>query len=207
MLLDLKSLIQKYDLNITGVIHIGAHYGQEHEIYLNNKIERIMYFEPLKKNFEVLKKNYPNHKEMYNIALGNFNGEIEMYVESANSGMSSSILLPKKHLDQYPHIIFNDKEIVEIKRFDDLVLDKDGYNLIMIDVQGYELEVFKGSAEFLENVDYIISEINRDEVYENCAKIQDLLSFLSPYGFELVEQNWAGDTWGDGFFIKKKNKL
>jgi hypothetical protein len=49
-----------------------------------------------------------------------------------------------------------------------------------------------------------MSEINRDEVYENCAKINELVEFLKPYGFELVEQDWAGNTWGDGLFIKIK---
>ena len=49
-----------------------------------------------------------------------------------------------------------------------------------------------------------MTEINRDEVYENCAKIDELVSFLKNYNFELVEQSWEGITWGDGFFIKKQ---
>ena len=67
-----------------------------------------------------------------------------------------------------------------------------------------ELEVFKGAEKLLNNIDYIMSEINRDEVYEGCAKIDELKEFLSPYGFELVEEDWAGRTWGDGLFVKKK---
>jgi hypothetical protein len=74
--------------------------------------------------------------------------------------------------------------------------------MINIDVQGYELEVFKGGAKTLEGIDYIMSEINRDEVYEDCAHIEELKEFLLPYGFELVESVWAGGQWGDGFFIK-----
>ena len=33
MLLDLIQLKQKYNLKITGVVHIGAHYGRENSIY------------------------------------------------------------------------------------------------------------------------------------------------------------------------------
>jgi hypothetical protein len=49
-----------------------------------------------------------------------------------------------------------------------------------------------------------MSEINRDEVYENCARIEELINFLSPYGFKLVETDWVGNSWGDGLFIKEK---
>ena len=89
-------------------------------------------------------------------------------------------------------------------KLDDFEFDKTKYNFINIDVQGYELEVFKGSKNVLSSIDYIMCEINRDEVYKNCAKINELKEFLSPYGFELVEETWDGYTWGDGFFIKKK---
>jgi hypothetical protein len=127
-----------------------------------------------------------------------------MFVEQANNGQSSSILKPALHIQQYPHIQFNQVEEVEMVRLDDIEIDLTPFNFINIDVQGYELEVFKGAEKTLNNIDYIMSEINRAEVYENCAKIDELINFLSPYGFELVEEDWAGNTWGDGFFVKRK---
>jgi len=204
MLLDFNDLIKKFNMNITGVIHIGAHYGQEHELYIKQGIKNIVYFEPLTKNFEILKSNVGDESILFNCALGNENKNIEMFVESANNGMSSSILEPKLHTEQYPHIVFNDKEVVEMRRLDDIDFNFNGYNFINIDVQGYELEVFKGSENTLKNIDYIISEINRDELYKNCSKIDELKKFLEPWGFQLVEQNWEGGTWGDGLFIKIK---
>ena len=203
MLLNFSELYEKYNMNVTGVIHIGAHYGEEHYLYKKHNIEKVVYVEPLNKNFEVLKTNITDESILLNLALGNENKKIEMFVESANNGQSSSILKPEIHLLQYPQITFDEKEIVEMKRLDDLDLDLSKINLINIDVQGYELEVFKGAEKTLENIDYIISEINRDEVYQGCAKIEDLANFLSKYGFVLVEENWAGYTWGDGFFVKK----
>jgi hypothetical protein len=78
------------------------------------------------------------------------------------------------------------------------------YNMINIDVQGYELEVFKGAEKTLEHIDYIISEINNVHLYENGALLPELIDFLSQYNFKLVEEDWAGGTWGDGLFIKIK---
>jgi FkbM family methyltransferase len=203
MLFDLKSLKEKYNLNIKGVIHIGAHFGQENSVYNELNIKNRMFFEPMKESFEVLKRNVSDEHTLYNFALGNENKKITMNVERNNQGQSSSILVPKVHLTQHPGIIFNEKEEVDMTRLDDVNFNLNDYNFINIDVQGYELEVFRGSEKTLSGIDYILSEINRDELYENCARIDDLKIFLSHFGFELVEENWAGGTWGDGFFIKK----
>lgn len=204
MLLNFSQLFEKYNMNIKGIIHIGAHYGQEHGLYKSHSIQNIMYFEPIIKNYEILKQNVGEDAVLFNLALGNENKEIDMFVESANKGMSSSILEPIVHLTQYPWIKFNEKETVQMKRLDDIEFDRESYNFINIDVQGYELEVFKGSEKFLEKVDYIISEINRDELYKNCTVVDELSDFLSNYGFELVEINWEGGTWGDGLYVKNK---
>ena len=205
MLLDFNSLYNKYKLDIKGVLHIGAHYGQEDFYYRNKNINNVMYFEPLKKNFEVLKSNVSNNSILHNIALGNERKKINMFVETNNKGMSSSILKPKLHLTQYPNIVFDQTEEVEMYRLDDIVFDRENFNFINIDVQGFELEVLKGAEKTLNSIDYIISEINKVELYENGTILNDLVTFLKKYNFTLVEEDWAGVTWGDGLFIKEKN--
>ena len=205
MLLDFNNLIKKYNMDITGVIHIGGHYGEEHKLYLKNNIKNIVYFEPLKDNFSKLQENVDSETLLYNIALGSYKGQTEMFVETVNNGQSSSILEPKLHKIQYPHIIFNKKETVNIDLLDNINLENK-YNMINIDVQGYELEVFKGATNTLKNVKYIISEINRDELYENCVHIEELENYLKQFGFKLIEQSWDGGTWGDGLFIKIQQK-
>lgn len=203
MILDLKQLKEKYNLNFKGVIHVGAHHGCEFPIYEELNIKNKIFFEPVRSNFEILSSNVGDKAILVNKALGNENKKIEINIETANGGQSNSILNPKLHLYQYPHIQFNQKEEVDMVRLDDYLSDYLNYNFLNIDVQGYELEVLKGSKNILNSIDYIMTEINKDEVYENCAQIKDLEAFLSPYGFELVEENWMGIIWGDGFFIKK----
>ena len=204
MLLDLTKISKKYGLNIKGVLHIGAHYGQENEVYEELQIENRIFFEPLSNNFRKLSENVDSKFTLINKALGNFNGEVEMYVEKENSGQSSSILKPSLHLVQYPRITFQDKERVEIARLDDIEFDRESFNFINIDVQGYELEVFKGASETLKFVDYIMTELNMEELYEGCALYGEVELFLAGYGFKIIETERAGSTWGDGFFIKEK---
>ena len=204
MLLDFANLVKKYNMNIKGVIHIGAHFGQEINLYEQCDIKNIMFFEPVPITFAKLSSNIGTKAKLFNTALGNIEGEIEMYIETANDGQSSSILEPALHVHQYPHIAFTDKTKVPITKLDNYIEHRDNYNLINVDVQGYELEVFKGGAKFLEHIDYIISEVNRADVYKNCAKVEELDNFLNDYNFNRVETDWAGNTWGDALYIKIK---
>ena len=204
MLLDFANLVKKYNMNIKGVIHIGAHFGQEINLYEQCDIKNIMFFEPVPITFAKLSSNIGTKAKLFNTALGNIEGEIEMYIETANTGQSSSILEPALHIHQYPHIAFTGKTKVPITKLDNYIEHKDNYNLINVDVQGYELEVFKGGAKFLEHIDYIISEVNRADVYKNCAKVEELDNFLNDYNFNRVETDWAGSTWGDALYIKIK---
>jgi FkbM family methyltransferase len=202
MLLDLIKLKEKHNLDIKGVLHIGAHFGQEYSTYEKMGIKNTMFFEPLPHTFEKLKSNIGDKTILVNTALGNMIGEVEMNVETANQGQSSSILEPIIHLQQYPHIKFTNKIKVNITKLDEFLGEKDKFNMINIDVQGYELEVFKGGESFLHHIDYIMTEVNRDEVYKGCPRIEELDSYLNFYGFKRVETTWDGGTWGDAFYIK-----
>lgn len=203
MLLNLDNLTEKYDLKIKGVLHIGAHIGQEHNTYQRLGINNVMFFEPVPSTFQRLKENVGDNAILVNTALGNIEGEVEMFTETINEGQSSSVLQPDYHLVQHPNIRFDGKETVKITKLDNFIKDKDKYNFINVDVQGYELEVFKGGSEFLNSIDYIMTEVNRAELYKGCAKIEELDSFLSEYGFERVETTWDGGTWGDAFYVKR----
>lgn len=204
MILNFIELIKKYNLNVKGIIHIGGHYGQEYDVYKALNIP-IIFFEPLSNNYHVLRDRVKNddNVQTFQCALGNENKKVIMNVETANNSQSSSILKPKKHLEQYPHITFDYTEEVHMFRLDDIDIGEKKYNFMNIDVQGYELEVLKGSIELLKTVDYIMSEVNNDEVYENCAKVEELDQFLNQFGFERVETSWVGEIWGDAFYIKK----
>jgi FkbM family methyltransferase len=211
MLLNLNNIIKSYDLKIEGVLHIGAHFGEEYESYIANNINNLIFFEPVPVTFQQLKDKLQGKAILVNTALGNTTGKITMNIETANQGQSSSILKPALHLAQYPHIKFEDKIEVDITTLDEYMIslrstgfmgEPAKYNMINIDVQGYELEVFKGAEKTLETIDYIITEVNRDVVYHQCAFVDDLDEYLGKYNFKRVETTWDGGTWGDALYVK-----
>ena len=56
----------------------------------------------------------------------------------------------------------------------------------------------------LKQIDYVYCEVNRDEVYENNAYVEEIDKFLSDYNMTRVETDWAGDIWGDALYIRQK---
>ena len=208
MLLSLDYLKDSFSLDIKGVLHIGAHHGQEYQIYKKHNIKNLVFFEPLSNNFAKLKTNIVETStvKLVNKALGNQNTTVKMYVESANQGQSSSVLKPNLHLKQYPHITFDKTEMVEMVKLDDFceTLNVNDYNMINMDVQGYELEVLKGAENFLQHIDYIVSEVNRAPLYKGNVLVEELDEFLSDKGFTRVVTDWQGGTWGDALYVKEK---
>ena len=86
----------------------------------------------------------------------------------------------------------------------DKLLREDDVDFLSIDVQGYELEVLKGSKKILNQVNYVISEVNRTEQYKGCALVNELDEYLNGFGFLRMETEWWGGDgdWGDAFYIK-----
>jgi len=192
--MEFKQLKERYDLKITGILHIGANVGQEHTMYEEMGI-KAMYFEPVPECFRVLKSRVGD--KAINCALGNFTGNALMY-ESSNGASSSSLLKPLLHRKQYPQVEFERTIIVDVKKLDNIKTE--GYNTIVIDVQGYELEVFKGGASTLSNIEYIYTEVNRAMLYEGCAQVSELDKYLCE--FLRVDTEWIGCTWGDALYIR-----
>jgi FkbM family methyltransferase len=195
-------------MNIKGIVHIGAHYGEEIQEYVDNGIQNITVFEPLSKNFDVLSERLQNVNadiQGYQTALGSEKRTAKMYL-SSNEAQSSSILKPKDHLEHHPDVTFDGDEEVEVDLLDNF--DLRSANFINVDVQGYELEVFKGAVETLKNIDYIYCEVNRGEMYEGNPLIEDIDQFLGKYGFERVETHWPETwyKWGDALYIKNKGE-
>jgi len=190
-------------MNVKGIIHIGAHYGQEIPDYIDMGIQDIILFEPLEENFNILAENVKDLNANivgHQIALGSKPGRSTMYVSDHNR-ISSSILKPKVHLTHHPNVSFPGKEEVEVDCLDNF--DSFGYNFINMDVQGYELEVLKGAKKTLESVDYVYCEVNRDEVYENNAFVEELDVFLKGYDMVRKETSWEGQIWGDALYVRE----
>lgn len=197
--MNFASLNVKHNLRVTGIIHVGAHYGEEDQMYIRAGVERRMYFEPIAANFAELERRVSG-ASLYRFAIGATRGTAEMYVETANQGESCSLLAPDHHLVQYPHITFEEREWVVVKRLDDF--DTREFNFLVVDVQGAEADVFLGAQDTLGHIDYILTEVNKVPMYAGCALFDEISVALQCYGFYLADIEWCTETWGNAFFIK-----
>jgi len=193
MMFDYDDIVQKYNVKLKGVIHVGGHVGEEIPLY-KQQTNNIHIFEPLKECFDQI----DNTVNKYNIALGSSKDILEFNV--ANNHQSSSFLKPKTHLTEHTWVTFNHKRFVEITTLDSYGITD--CNFLNIDVQGYELEVLKGAINTLTHIDYILTEVNEKELYENCAQLDELDLFLKD--FIRVETTMTQHGWGDAFYIKKE---
>ena len=198
---------RKYKLAISGVIHVGGHYGEEIPDYIKLNIKNIYLFEPLKENFEILQKQVLKHNvdsnvQSYCYALGAEDREQKIYL-SSNNLESSSLLQPDQHLIDHPTVKFDGERNIKVKKLDQFKIFNS--NFLNMDVQGFELEVLKGSLETLKKIDYIYCEVNRASTYKNNPLVNDLDIFLEEYNFIRCETVWAGKklSWGDAFYVRK----
>lgn len=200
MVLDFKDLVSKYKMNLQGIIHIGGHHGLEAILYKEVNVKKAVFFEPLAKSFNVMKNNIFDY-EAINCALGPQEGISEMFIENQNACQSSSLLEPYRHLEFHPAIHFNERQFVQVKTLDSFEFTD--YNMINMDVQGYELEVLKGAEKTLSSIEYIIAEVNIVEHYRNGCTIDALDDFLDKRGFIRTDTRFFPELWGDALYVRK----
>lgn len=192
-------------MDIKNIIHVGGHFGQEVALYKEiNPYGWVDIFEPHPETYGILCKNTAIYSGIrcHNIALGPSTDRKQMFTETANAGQSNSLLRPKHHTVQYPSIIFNSMVTVQVEQLDIFEFDET-YTFMSLDVQGFELEVLKGATKTLDNIKYIISEVNNKELYEGCCMVEELDEFLNDFKFRRIDTIWEGGTWGDGLYIKE----
>jgi FkbM family methyltransferase len=204
MIKPLPQLITEYKLNVRGVIHVGAYKGEEYSYYKDVKIKNIIFVEPQPIYFQILKKNVGPECILFETALGNKEGTSKMYLDDSFDGQASSLLKPKIATTQF--CSFSKKIDVPITKIDLLPFDRIEFNFINIDVQGYELEVFKGGIETIKNIDAIYTEVNLAELYEGCVQRNELDAFLKLQGFDRVGDwfPYAPYNWGDSLYVRSK---
>lgn len=204
MLLNFPSLVNKYSIKVDGCIHVGAHHAQEHPDYVAAGVKRFVYIEPCAGTFNVLKNKFAGHHhiQLFNVACGDVEGQQLMYTGSQNDGQSNSLLKMQKHLQIHPGITLPNTELVTVKRLDSLGLAHKGYQLLVMDCQGFEGRVLKGAVETLKQINYVYTEVNRDEVYQGCTLVDELDKLL--HEFNRVETGaWVGGMWSDALYMRK----
>lgn len=205
MMITLEELVKDYNVNPKGIVHIGAHEGQELEAYLEQKVPKVVWIEANPVIYETLKerlKPHPHH-QAYQFAAHEIDGSHVDLNVMVNT-MSSSILYPKKHLEFYPHITVTERIRVPTRTmdrfFEEEQLDASDYDFLNMDIQGAELLALRGFESNLKHFNYVYTEVNDDELFEGCCRTEDMDKFLGRHGFERVAKRMTSDKWGDALY-------
>jgi FkbM family methyltransferase len=204
MLIPLSQLVKKYNIQFKGVLHVGAHECEElgdYEQYIQRS--KILWIEAMENKVEANKAKY-EHLLIENAVISDKEETLKFNV--SNNGQSSSLLELGLHKQFHPHIHYVDFFMAKTQLLKDILPKYEDihFNFLNLDIQGAELKALKSMGDYLNNVDYIYTEVNSDYVYEDCALITELDDYLSQFNLKRVETKWCGHfRWGDAFYIKQ----
>ena len=169
---------------VRGVVHVGANDGEEVAGYLGLGAQEIMLFEPLPlacdKMFTDWKTDASHPSiHIFPFALGaEYEGDRQFNI-TAGDGKGSSFL---REINS-PYELAG-RTYRTVRRFDSLDIDLAPYNVLVVDVQGMELEVLEGFGTQLESFDFMNIECSRVPLYEGEAPARAVIDFLSEQGFQ-----------------------
>lgn len=187
-----------------GVLHLGAHLAEEADLYYDFGVRKVYWVEgnpDLRGPLEERLKRYQGNKVVIGLVTDR-DGDTRNFNVSNYDSMSSSVLEFGTHSEFSPDTVWVDKKQLRTTTVDTLSSYHDfhGINFLNMDLQGAELMALQGATRFLNQLDYIYTEINTDEVYVNCAKAHEIVGFLNGHGFRLMMLQWDGNGWGDALF-------
>lgn len=183
----IKLIVKKHPIDL--VLDVGANVGQ-FGIDLRNAgfTSKIVSFEPSLEAFCQLRENVKFFQpwDIINVALGQKDSKAELNL-AENDGLSNSFLsMNELHNSIYPGSDFIATEIVQLLRLDSFDFPEKSI-LLKLDVQGFELEVLKGSLGILPKIRYVLLEISLVSLYTGQPTLLELLTFLDLHGYEVTE--------------------
>ncbi|HHI79244.1 MAG TPA: FkbM family methyltransferase [Planctomycetes bacterium] len=202
---------------VRGVIQVGANVGDEVQAFSKIGIPHQCYFEALPSAWEQLQKTLESvdHERFqvlsFPIALGNRVGQLPFF-EGQHSGNSSFLdLAPSRSKSQEGNVHKRTIQ-VPVETLDHMVeqgkIPLENYNLLFLDVQGYEHEVIKGARKSLPCIDFIVLEVSYTEIYEGNPLSQETRSFLEGLGFQRYKEAPGHyPEQGDAIYIRKGSKV
>ena len=189
--IELLPLIKKIK-NINTLIDVGSNKGQFVLLCIKFFPNLLIYsFEPIKEAL-IKQKNllsFKNNIYFYNTGIGNKNKIINFFI--TNRADSSSFLTINKSKNYNKNYYVKEKRKIKIQKLDQILKNKKLIKpvLIKIDVQGFELEVLKGSKKILPNIDYLLLEVSKNQMYNKQAIELEIINFLKKEKFRIMESS------------------
>lgn len=173
----------------------------------------VFVFEPLpacQASLQALLSKHSN-AHLFPCAVGSAKGELELHC-TGDSKMSSA-LEPAAHIEglyQSGNFKVVRKVTVPVVRLDDVLPDELPVDLLKIDVQGFELEVFKGAERTLKRTRSVLLEVNYVEHYKGGAGFGNVYDVMRGHGFKIYGVSApygggkGGPLWADAMFVKEE---
>lgn len=180
----LEYINSKYDEKIT-VFDVGANVGDYAKIVKKTMPKAEVYlFEPQKKLFEELSKNFKN---CFNFGFSDRKEIMPMYGNENKHGLAS---LYKRNLKHF-NLSLKEQEIVNLTTIDSFC-DEYGIakiHFLKIDVEGHELKVLQGAKRMLNNINFIQFEFGGCNI-DSRTFFQDFWYLLSDrYGIYRITKS------------------
>ncbi len=170
--------------NFKTIFDCGAHHG-ETAINFKRKfsLAKIYSFEPVKTNFECLKKNVEKYPDIYcyNTALGDQEETVTIQINSDSQTHSLKHRLPEGK---------QNSETIKVTTIDNFLSDANIVNidLLKIDTEGYELKVLEGARQSLASnkINFILTEATILETNHYHTHLKLIDDFLKVYGYQIT---------------------
>lgn len=207
MFLDMLTIAKELDMKITGIIHVGAHLGEEAPTYEALGVKNVYWVEA---NPEVMPKLiqavFPYGHSVINSLVTDERQKVYSFNVTNYDGMSSSIYQWGTHTQFSPDTVVEKTLQLWSTTLDMLVFENgiEDVNMLNIDVEGANLDVLKGATDLLPSIDYIYLEIQTENVYDGAPLLGEVHEWLRERGFtrkaiHMVE----GQGWGDALWVRR----
>jgi FkbM family methyltransferase len=202
-----KQALKRYIPKDAVIVEAGAHHGIDTVQFARLWPEgRIYAFEPVPHVYERLERNTAPYRNVrtFQLALGDRDAAMRMWLSDREHDYSSSLLEPKKHLDQFPEIGFGEITSVQVTTLASWVA-REGIERIdgmWLDMQGYELAALKAAGPLLGTTRAIILEVFATELYAGAPLWPETHAWLEGRGFRIEREHWYGKSFGDVLAVR-----
>jgi FkbM family methyltransferase len=202
-----------------GIVHLGAHQGQEVAQYLRYGFRNIVLVEANPAWCEELQAAFGSNPRIriFNYAVCDRSGMVDFHIHTSRSGSTEpASILPMKRFKEIVRTLHT-TEVIQVPSitlealYEQHGLNRADYNFLNIDIQGAELLALKGAAGLLADMDAIVSEVNLVELYDGGALEAEIVQFLAQHGFErksaayhtLYDATSTFPAWGECLFLRR----
>lgn len=145
----------------------------------------IVCFEPIPSAADILVAVLGDRVSLHRTALGSRPGIATLNISAKDD--SSSLLKIDRQKAEYPGTGMVAQIDVSVDKLSNVLSSGISRpSLLKIDVQGYELEVLRGSCEVLDEIDDVLCECSYQELYEGQPLVNDVVAFMAAAGFVLA---------------------